>query len=122
MSKRDVKKVEKPWGHELIWAQTGDYVGKIIFIKKGQRLSLQFHEVKEETIYVMSGVMSFHFEENGVLSETVLKAGEAHHIPPMRKHRMTAVEDCTVLEVSTPQLGDVVRIEDAYGRAGTNAP
>ncbi len=121
MSKQPIHRVEKPWGHELIWAKTGDYVGKILHIKKGHKLSLQYHQVKEETILVYSGRMNFVFEdEKGVMQEILLSAGEAHHIPTGRKHRMIAVEDCDVFEVSTPQLDDVVRIEDGYGRAGTS--
>ena len=117
MSKQNITKVEKPWGHELIWARTGDYVGKLLFIKKGHRLSLQYHREKEETIFVQSGIMQFVFEgDGGKLDEILLHPGEAHHIPTGRKHRMIAVEDCTVFEVSTPQLDDVVRLEDSYGR------
>lgn len=120
MSKQMIQRVEKPWGHELIWAKTQDYVGKILHIKKGHRLSLQYHREKEETILVYSGKMTFVFEnEAGVVEEIALAAGEAHHIPPGRKHRMIAVEDCDVFEVSTPQLNDVVRLEDGYGRVGT---
>jgi quercetin dioxygenase-like cupin family protein len=111
-------KVEKPWGHELIWARTKDYVGKVLFIRKGHKLSLQYHNVKEETILLHSGEMLFTTDEGGSLTEKRLRAGDAHHIPPGMKHRMEAVEDCTVFEVSTPHLDDVVRLEDAYGRAG----
>ena len=117
MSKQTITKVEKPWGHELIWARTGDYVGKLLFIKKGHRLSLQYHREKEETIFLHAGVMQFVFEgQAGDLEEIILNSGEAHHIPVGRKHRMIALEDCTVFEVSTPQLDDVVRLEDSYGR------
>lgn len=123
MAKQEIKRVEKPWGHELIWAKTKDYVGKMIHIKKGHQLSLQYHRVKEETIFVASGKMTFLFEnEKGSLEEILLSAGEAHHIPTGKKHRMIAVEDCDVFEVSTPQLDDVVRLEDGYGRQGTSAP
>ncbi len=121
MPKQPIQRVEKPWGHELIWAKTQDYVGKILHIKKGQKRSLQYHQKKEETILVYSGKMMFVFEdEKGVMQEIPLSAGEAHHIPTGRKHRMIAVEDCDVFEVSTPQLDDVVRIEDGYGRVGTS--
>jgi mannose-6-phosphate isomerase len=120
MAKQVIHRVEKPWGYELIWAKTQDYVGKILHINKGHQLSLQYHRVKEETIYVSSGKMNFVFEnEEGQMQEILLLAGEAHHIPTGRKHRMIAVEDCDIFEVSTPQLDDVVRIEDGYGRAGT---
>lgn len=117
MAKQSITKVEKPWGYELIWARTGDYVGKVLHIRKGHKLSLQYHRQKEETIFVQSGVMNFVFEnEKGVIEEILLHPGEAHHIPVGRKHRMIAVEDCNVFEVSTPQLDDVVRLEDSYGR------
>src|SRR5262249_4150250 len=120
MAKQKVQCVEKPWGHELIWAKTDDYVGKILHIKTGHKLSLQYHRVKEETILLARGKMTFVFEnEEGQLEEILLKEGEAHHIPVGRKHRMIALEDCDVFEVSTPQLDDVVRLADVYGRAGT---
>ncbi|MCM2278561.1 MAG: cupin domain-containing protein [Oligoflexia bacterium] len=121
MSKQTITRVEKPWGHELIWAKTGDYVGKILHINRGHRLSLQYHRVKEETIYVSTGSMILLIEDDqGVLQEVPLKAGEAHHIATGRKHRMIATEDCDVFEVSTPHLDDVVRLEDGYGRQGTS--
>ncbi|MGE0614531.1 MAG: cupin domain-containing protein [Bacteriovoracia bacterium] len=117
MGKKLIQRVEKPWGYELIWAQTQDYVGKILHINKGHKLSLQYHKVKEETIMVYSGKMAFVFESpSGEMTEIVLNPGEAHHIPPGKKHRMIALEDCDVFEVSTPQLDDVVRLEDGYGR------
>ena len=123
MAKHTIQRVEKPWGHELIWAKTKDYVGKILHIKKGHKLSLQYHQIKEETIIVASGKMNFVFEnDKGQMEEILLVAGEAHHIPTGRKHRMIAVEDCDVYEVSTPHLDDVVRLEDGYGRIGTSAP
>ena len=116
--KKEVIRVEKPWGHELIWARTGQYVGKILHINKGQQLSLQFHRVKEETIFIQSGRMKFIYEEKpGHLAEIIMNPGDCHHIPPNTKHRMIALDDCDVFEVSTPQLDDVVRIEDSYGRA-----
>lgn len=116
--KKEVKRVEKPWGHELIWAQTPAYAGKILHIKKGHQLSLQYHRVKEETIYVYTGRLKFVFEEApGSLAEVVLEPGEAHHIPPHRQHRMIALEDCDIFEVSTAHLDDVVRLEDSYGRS-----
>ena len=121
MSLQPIQKVEKPWGHELIWAKTKDYVGKILHIKRGHKLSLQYHREKEETIFLSTGKMILLFEgEDGRMEEVQLNPGEAHHIPVGRKHRMIAVEDCDVFEVSTPQLDDVVRLEDGYGRAGTS--
>ncbi|MEK6578693.1 MAG: cupin domain-containing protein [Bdellovibrionota bacterium] len=121
MAKQQIRRVEKPWGYELIWAKTSVYVGKVLHIKKGHKLSLQYHREKEETIYVSSGKMTLVIEdENGKMQEILLAVGDAHHILPGRKHRMIAVEDCDVFEVSTPQLDDVVRLEDSYGRTGTS--
>jgi mannose-6-phosphate isomerase-like protein (cupin superfamily) len=109
--------VSKPWGHEVIFAHTKDYVGKILVIKAGHQLSLQFHKVKEETIYLRSGEMKFLIEDDqGQLGEVTLLPGQSFHILPNRKHRMIAVRDCEVFEVSTPHLDDVVRLEDSYGR------
>ena len=117
MAKQPIQRVEKPWGYELIWAKTKDYVGKILHITKGHQLSLQYHRVKEETIFIASGSMNFIFENDaGVLEEIFMRQGEAHHIPPGKKHRMIAVEDCDVFEVSTPHLEDIVRLQDSYGR------
>lgn len=117
MSKQKITRVEKPWGYELIWAKTKDYVGKILHINQGHKLSLQYHREKEETILLQSGKMNLVFENSqGELEDIILLPGEAHHIPPGKKHRMIAIEDCDVFEVSTPQLEDVVRIEDGYGR------
>ena len=117
MAKKEIQTVEKPWGYELIWAKTDQYVGKVLHINKGHQLSLQYHEEKEETIFISSGKMTLVFEnEAGVLEDILMEKGEAHHIPPGKKHRMIAVEDCDVFEVSTPQLDDVVRLEDGYGR------
>src|SRR3954468_21458821 len=121
MAKQEIRRVEKPWGYELIWARTGDYVGKVLHINKGHKLSLQYHEVKEETIFVQTGQMNLVIEnEKGEMTEVLLLPGQAHHIPTRRKHRMIAVEDCDVFEVSTPHLNDVVHLEDGYGRTGTS--
>lgn len=118
MSVMEQKMVMKPWGHEVIFAVTKDYVGKILVIKAGHQLSLQFHKVKEETIYLRSGEMKFLIENGqGVMEEHILTPGKSFHILPNRKHRMVAVQDCEVFEVSTPHLEDVVRLEDSYGRA-----
>lgn len=115
---RTVRKIDKPWGHELLWAQTPDYVGKVLHIKKGHKLSLQYHERKDETMFLYSGRMLLILEDDrGTLREHYVAAGEAYHIPTGRKHRMVALdEDCEVLEVSTNHLDDVVRLEDSYGR------
>jgi mannose-6-phosphate isomerase-like protein (cupin superfamily) len=119
----DVKRVEKPWGHELIWAVTDIYVGKVLFVKAGHSLSLQFHRQKDESWFVQSGRAKLELGEAGesVLKEEVIAAGAAFHYPPGTVHRVTAIEDTTILEVSTPHLDDVVRLEDAYGREGTSA-
>lgn len=117
MNSGSQKVVTKPWGHEVIWAVTKDYVGKILVIKAGHQLSLQFHKVKEETIYIQSGEMKFVIEnDHGQLEEVQLTKGQSFHILPNRKHRMIAVTDVEVFEVSTPHLDDVVRLEDSYGR------
>ncbi len=116
-TKQPITRVEKPWGYELIWAKTKDYVGKVLHINKGHKLSLQFHKIKEETIFMQSGKMMLLFEnDKGQMLEVTLTEGQAHHIPTGRKHRMIALEDCDVCEVSTPHLDDVVRLEDSYGR------
>ncbi len=119
---REVKRVPKPWGYELIFAKTGRYVGKILHIAKGECLSLQYHEMKEETLYVVGGELKLTIEYDGDRRELALRAGQAFHIPPRLIHRMEAVVDTDVAEVSTPELDDVVRLEDRYGRTGTNAP
>ncbi len=119
--KSEITRVEKPWGYELIFAKTKDYVGKILHIKAGQKLSLQYHNEKEETIFVARGHIKFVFEpKKGELVEIDLREGEAHHIPPKHTHRMIAVLDSDLFEVSTPQLQDVVRLEDSYGRIPTS--
>jgi quercetin dioxygenase-like cupin family protein len=109
--------VHKPWGHELIWAEGERYVGKILHIEQGQQLSFQYHRQKEETIYVFSGVLELQIaSEDGPRHTLRLDAGQSFHIPPGLRHRMTAIETCDVLEASTPELDDVVRLEDRYGR------
>jgi mannose-6-phosphate isomerase len=118
----DIRRVPKPWGYELIFAKTNRYVGKILHINKGESLSLQYHEMKEETLYVVDGELQLTIEHNGDRRELPLRKGEAFHIPPRLIHRMLAVVDTDVAEVSTPELDDVIRLEDRYGRAGTTAP
>jgi mannose-6-phosphate isomerase-like protein (cupin superfamily) len=111
-------RVEKPWGYELIWAETDQYVGKVLHINAGESLSLQYHEVKDETILLFSGEMRFWAGPSpDQLDEVSLQRGEAFRVVPRTIHRMQAVTDCDVMEVSTPQLDDVVRLEDRYGRA-----
>ena len=113
---RDITRVPKPWGYELIFARTDRYVGKILHINRGESLSLQFHEMKEETLYVVEGELRLTVEHDGDRRELTLRKGEAFHIPPRLIHRMEALADTDVAEVSTPELNDVVRLEDRYGR------
>jgi mannose-6-phosphate isomerase len=115
-------RVDKPWGHELIWAKNDRYVGKILHIKAGHKLSLQYHEVKDETIYVVHGVMDLEIVEDGKSKIITMKSGDYQHLPTGTVHRMIGVEDADVFEVSTPELDDVVRLQDDYGREGTSAP
>jgi mannose-6-phosphate isomerase len=115
-----MKTVPKPWGHELIWAVTDRYVGKILHIKRGEALSLQYHRKKDETIMVLSGRMELeHFGDGEPPRTTVLSPREPFHITPGLRHRMVALEDTDVVEVSTTELDDVVRLDDRYGRADT---
>jgi mannose-6-phosphate isomerase len=109
-------KVDKPWGHELIWARTDRYVGKILHIEPGHVLSLQYHEKKDETIHVLNGEIIFRIQEDGELQERRMKEGESYHITPNTVHQMEAVTPSDLLEASTPELDDVVRIKDKYGR------
>jgi mannose-6-phosphate isomerase len=122
--KREVRYVEKPWGHEVIWAHTPLYVGKILHITAGQALSVQYHEQKDETIFLLSGEMIYRVGDSAdaELKEISLKAGESFRNEPGTVHQMEAVTDCDVLEASTPHLDDVVRLKDRYGREGTKAP
>jgi len=119
---QEVKSVDKPWGYELIFARTGRYVGKILHITRGESLSLQYHEIKDETLYVLAGELKLTIEQDGERRVLPLCRGEAFHISPRMVHRMEAVEDTDVAEVSTPELEDVVRLDDRYGRTGTNSP
>jgi mannose-6-phosphate isomerase len=119
---REVRRVPKPWGYELIFAKTGRYAGKMLHINRGESLSLQYHEMKEETLFVVRGELKLTVEHDGDRREVALRSGEAFHIPPRMIHRMEAVEDTDVAEVSSPELDDVVRLEDRYGRAGTSTP
>ncbi len=118
-----VRRVEKPWGHEEIFALVdGKFCGKALHILAGQALSLQYHEEKEETVSVQSGRLLFEVgPDEDALESFELLPGEAVHLTPGTRHRMTALEDTVVLEASTTQLSDVVRLEDRYGRSGTSA-
>ncbi len=110
------RRVEKPWGYELIWAHAERYVGKILHITAGHALSLQYHRQKDETIHLLSGSMRFDYDCGEGRREIELRAGESVRIRPGMVHRMIALSDCDVLEASTPELEDVVRLEDRYGR------
>jgi mannose-6-phosphate isomerase len=111
------RRIEKPWGYELIWAEGPRYVGKILHIERGQQLSYQYHRRKDETMYVFAGVLELQVASADGPRETLrLQPGQSFHIFPGLRHRMTAIETCDVLEASTPELDDVVRLEDRYGR------
>ena len=115
----ELTRVEKPWGYELHWAKTDRYVGKLIHVNAGHALSLQYHNQKDETIFLWSGRMLFEIGDGtaaGPLTQREMKPGEAVHVTPKTVHRMTAITDCDIFEVSTPELHDVVRLEDRYGR------
>jgi mannose-6-phosphate isomerase len=112
----DAKRVEKPWGYELIWAHSEQYCGKLLFVRAGEQLSLQFHNRKDETIYVHQGRIEIQL---GEAAPEIVEAGAAFRIRPGMVHRWRALEDAIVLEASTPELDDVVRLEDRYGRAGS---
>ena len=118
----EVTKVPKPWGHEIIWAKTDRYVGKILHVKAGHALSVQYHNRKDETVHLLSGELTYWVKLPGTeeLKDMKLKVGESFRITPGTVHYMEAVTDCDVLEASTPELDDVVRIQDRYGREGTS--
>lgn len=113
-----INRVDKPWGYEIIWAQTPRYVGKLLFVRAGQSLSLQYHKIKEETLFLEAGTCIL---EVGKTRETVstvpFSVGDAFHLSPGMIHKVSAVTDCRIFEVSTPELDDVVRLQDNYGRA-----
>ena len=117
-----VVKVPKPWGHETIWAHSDRYVGKILHIKAGQELSVQYHNKKDETVHLLSGEIVYRVKKGELLEDVHLRVGESFRITPGTVHQMVALTDCEVLEVSTPDLDDVVRLSDKYGREGTSAP
>ena len=112
----DVTKVEKPWGYELHWARTARYVGKILHIHAGHALSLQYHNQKDETLYVLRGEIIFRVREGEALREIRMREGDGYHVSPLTVHQMEAVTPADLLEASTPELDDVVRLQDRYGR------
>ena len=117
------RRVEKPWGWELVWAEADDFVGKLLFVKAGESLSLQYHELKDEAWLVQDGRATLQLGEVGGELETFeIAPGDAYRFRPRTVHRVTAIEDTLVIEVSTNHLDDVVRLEDLYGREGTSAP
>jgi len=120
----DARRVEKPWGWELIWAHSESYAGKVLFVRAGHSLSLQFHNEKDESWYVQSGSAEVQLGDAGeaVLSTEIVRPGACFRFRPGTVHRVRALEDTTILEASTPQLDDVVRLEDDYGRGGTSEP
>lgn len=112
-----VKRVDKPWGYELVFAHTDRYVGKILHVDPGHALSLQYHKRKDETLFVREGEIELELEEDGRLVRHVFRSGDSYRIPPGTRHRLMAGErGCDIIEVSTPELDDVVRLEDRYGR------
>jgi mannose-6-phosphate isomerase-like protein (cupin superfamily) len=112
-----LRRIDKPWGYEIVWALTSDYCGKMLFVEAGHRLSLQFHRQKDETIYLHSGLAQIHIGDPvEAVSPATISPGRSFHIPPGVVHRIEAIEDSLLFEVSTPHLDDVVRIDDAYGR------
>lgn len=116
----EASKVDKPWGYELRWGITDRYAGKVLHVKKGEALSLQYHERKDEFQYVVKGAVDIELGgPDGALTTHRMKAGDTLHIGPGTRHRLTAVEDTDIFEVSTPEIDDVVRLDDRYGRAGT---
>jgi mannose-6-phosphate isomerase-like protein (cupin superfamily) len=111
------RRVEKPWGYELVWAEAEQYVGKLLFVRAGQALSLQYHEIKDESWLVQQGRASLELGSvGGELATVEIGPGDAFRYPPGTVHRITAIEDTLILEVSTPHLDDVVRLDDRYGR------
>jgi mannose-6-phosphate isomerase len=118
------QRIDKPWGHEVIWALSDQYAGKLLVVRAGQRLSLQFHREKDESWYLLEGRAELEFAAAGekTTSTEVVTPGAAFRVRPGTVHRITALEDVLMLEVSTPHLDDVVRLEDSYGRGGTSEP
>lgn len=111
-----MRKVDKPWGHELIWAHTDRYVGKVLFIRAGHKLSRQYHVMKDETLFVTRGTMILEVGPADQVETRTMEVGDTFHVAPKTIHRMIAQTDVEVMEVSTPELEDVVRLEDSYGR------
>lgn len=115
---RDVERIPKPWGYELIFGHTARYVGKVLHVDEGESLSLQYHEMKDETLFVIRGRVQLTIRSGAEEREIQLEPGEAFHIPAGLIHRIEALEEAEIVEVSTPEIQDVVRLEDRYGRVG----
>ena len=116
------RKIKKPWGYELIFAHTPKYAGKLMFVRKGHRLSLQYHSKKDESMYVHEGKLLIELEgADGQMVQSEVSSGSCFRVPPLTKHRMKALEDTTFFEVSTPELDDIERLADDYGRASKEA-
>ena len=113
---KEIRRVPKPWGYELIWAHTERYVGKVLHVTAGESLSLQYHEMKDETLYVIRGRVQLELRQGDERRTVILEVGQSLHIPPGLIHRIAALEEADIVEVSTPELDDVVRLEDRYGR------
>jgi mannose-6-phosphate isomerase len=118
----DIITVRKPWGHETIWAHTDRYVGKILHINAGHALSVQYHNEKDETVHLLSGELIYRVQTGDKLEDVKLSRGQSFRICPRTVHQMEAITDCDILEASTSELDDVVRLQDRYGREGTSAP
>ncbi len=114
-----VRRIPKPWGYELIWGHTDRYVGKVLHVNQGESLSRQYHEMKDETLYVIAGKVLVELQRGDEAQTITLEVGQAFHITPLTIHRIEALEDTDIVEVSTPEIHDVVRLDDRYGRAGT---
>ncbi len=118
----DQNRVDKPWGYELRWAITDRYLGKLIHVDKGHQLSLQYHVQKDESIFIASGLLDLVLEDDaGQVRVHRMTPGMSARVRPGRRHRFVAVEDTDLFEVSSPEIDDVVRLEDSYGREGTNS-
>ncbi len=121
IKRADESRVDKPWGYEIRWAVTDRYLGKILHVNKGEALSLQYHERKDEWLLVNKGAVDIEIGgPNEELKRLQMHAGDSVHVAPLTRHRVTAVEDADIFEVSTPEIEDVVRLEDRYGRAPTS--
>ena len=112
-----IRRFTKPWGEEILFARTDRYAGKVLRVRQGESLSLQYHQTKDESLYLHEGRINVILEVAGKRETKTLTAGEAMHFPPGTRHRIEALADSTLFEVSTPELEDVIRLEDRYGRA-----